>query len=158
MPKESCVAQRSNKTLDRGFTNLTARQFLLWKSKWRQISNMPLLEPEKKEKEGGGEEKGEEGGKEGEYWESCAEAARSLKTSLSRAKWLSRPSPAGLSRYQFTQACCLRYCKHCLILLAAKPGGVHLMHITQFTTIHFIQVNPTNATRHTAERTIILQY
>jgi len=30
-------------------------------------ANMPLLEPEKKEKEGGGEEKGEEGGKEGEY-------------------------------------------------------------------------------------------
>ena len=60
-------------------------------------ANMPLLEPEKKEKEGGGEEKGEEGGKEGEYWESCAEAARSLKTSLSRAKWLVRPSilPAG---------------------------------------------------------------
>ena len=55
-------------------------------------ANMPLLEPEKKEKEGGGEEKGEEGGKEGEYWESCADAARSLKTSLSRAKWLGRPS------------------------------------------------------------------
>ena len=50
-----------------------------------------------RKKEGGGEEKGEEGGKEGEYWESCAEAARSLKTSLSRAKWLGRPSilPAG---------------------------------------------------------------
>ena len=62
------------------------------------VRYMPInVVPKRRKKEGGGEEKGEEGGKEGEYWESCAEAARSLKTSLSRAKWLGRPSilPAG---------------------------------------------------------------
>ena len=120
---------------------------------------MPLLEPEKKEKRwrGGGEWGGRGKGRR-ILGELCGSSA--LSKNVPEPRKMARPAehPAGRSRYQFSQACCLRYCKHCLILLAAKPGGVHLMHITPFTTIHCIQLNPTNATRHTTERTTILQY
>ena len=95
---------------------------------------------EKKRGRGGGERGGRGKGRIilGELCRSSA-----LSKNVSEPRKMARPAehPAGRSRYP---SLCVQsgmlstgYCKHCLILLAAKPGGVHLMHITQFTTIHY---------------------
>ena len=69
-----------------------------------------------------------------------------LSKNVSEPRKMARPAehPAGRSVQILQASLCVQsgmlstgYCKHCLILLAAKPGGVHLMQITQFTTIHY---------------------
>ena len=108
-----------------------------------RIGKYAIVGARKEKKRGRGGERGGRGKGRIILGELCGSSA--LSRNVSEPRKMARPAehPAGRSRYP---SLCVQsgmlyvytgYCKHCLILLAAKPGGVHLMHITQFTTIHY---------------------